>query len=198
MESNNRPIVLIHGLWNTSDIFKYLTRKLDQYSIKYYAPTLQHDFGKVSIIDLTKSLNELIVDEYGFDKKIDLLGFSMGGIIGSYWLKYFEGNKRTGKFISIGSPHKGTITAQIVPRFPLKGISEMKINSKLLKDLYASNDFLEDVNCISFFTKWDLMVFPGWKAYLPKGNKYSLNIFKHKNLMKNEYALNEFVNEIIN
>ena len=197
MESNNRPIVLIHGLWNTSEIFKSLTRKLDQYSIDYFAPTLQHEFGKVSIIDLTNFLNQLIINKYGLDKEIDLLGFSMGGIIGSYWLKNFEGNKRIKKFISVGSPHKGTLTAQIVPRFPLKGISEMKINSKLLKDLYASNDFLENVNCISFFTNWDLMVFPGWKAYLPKGNKYSLNIFKHKNLMKNEYAINEIVKKII-
>ncbi len=197
MESNNRPIVLIHGLWNTSDIFKSLTRKLDQYSIDYFAPTLQHEFGKVSIIDLTNFLNQLIINKYGLDKEIDLLGFSMGGIIGSYWLKNFGGNKRIKKFISVGSPHKGTLTAQIVPRFPLKGISEMKINSKLLKDLYSSNDFLENVDCISFFTNWDLMVFPGWKAYLPKGNKYSLNIFKHKNLMKNEYAINEIVKKII-
>jgi len=198
MESNNRPIVLIHGLWNTSDIFKSLTRKLDKYAIDYFAPTLKHDFGKVSIIDLTKFLNELIINKYGLEKEIDLLGFSMGGIIGSSWLKYFEGNKRIKKFISVGSPHNGTLTAQMVPSFPLKGISEMKINSKLLKDLYASNDFLENVNCISFFTNWDLMVFPGWKAYLPKGNKFSLNIFKHKNLMRNEYAINEIVKKIIN
>ena len=135
MESNNRPIVLIHGLWNTSEIFQSLTRKLDRYPIDYFAPTLHHDFGKVSIIELTKFLNELIINKYGFDKEIDLLGFSMGGIIGSYWLKYFDGNKRTKKFISVGSPHKGTLTAQIVPRFPFKGISEMKINSKLLQDL---------------------------------------------------------------
>ncbi len=197
MKSKNRPIVLVHGLWNTSDIFKSLTKKLDQYSIDYFAPTLQHDFGKVSIADLTKFLNQLIINKYGLDKEIDLLGFSMGGIIGSYWLKYYEGNKRINTFISVGSPHMGTLTAQIVPRFALKGISEMKINSKLLKDLYASNDFLENVDCVSFFTNWDLMVFPGWKAYLPKGDKYSLNIFKHKNLMKNEYAINEIVKKII-
>ena len=198
MKSITRPIVLIHGLWNTSDIFKYLTKKLDRYSIDYFAPTLHHDFGKVSIIDLTKSLNELIINKYGSYKEIDLLGFSMGGIIGSYWLKHYEGNKRIKKFITVGSPHKGTLTAQIVPRFPLKGISEMKVNSKLLKELYDSNDFLENINCISFFTNWDLMVFPGWKAYLPKGNKFSLNIFKHKNLMKNEYAISAIVNKIIN
>ncbi len=197
MGSNNRPIVLIHGLWNTSDIFKSLTRKLDHYSIEYFAPTLQHNFGKVSIIELANFLNELIINKYGLDNEIDLLGFSMGGIIGSYWLKNFKGNKIIKKFISVGSPHMGTLTAQLVPSFPLKGISEMKINSKLLKDLYASNDFLEDITCISFFTNWDLMVFPGWKAYLPKGNKYSLNILKHKNLMKNEYAINEIVKKII-
>ena len=97
MESNNRPIVLIHGLWNTSDIFKSLTRKLDQYSIDYFAPTLKHELGMVSIIDLTNFLNQLIINKYGLDKEIDLLGFSMGGIIGSYWLKNFEGNKRISK-----------------------------------------------------------------------------------------------------
>ena len=197
MESNTRPIVLIHGLWNTSDIFKSLMRKLDRYSIDYFAPTLQHDFGKVSIIDLTKSLNDLINNKYGFDREIDLLGFSMGGIIGSCWLKYFDGNKRIRKFISVGSPHNGTITAQIIPSFLLKGISEMKINSKLLEELYASSDFLENVICISFFTSWDLMVIPGWKAYLPKGSRYSLNILKHKNLMKNENVLNEIIKKII-
>ena len=197
MDSNTKPIVLIHGLWNTSDIFKSLTKELDRYSIDYFAPTLQHDFGKVSIIDLTKSLNELIINKYGYYKEIDLLGFSMGGIIGSYWLKYFEGHRRINKFISVGSPHKGTFTAQLVPEFPLKGISEMKIKSKFLKELYSSDEFLTDINCISFFTKWDLMVFPGWKAYLPKGRKYALNILKHKNLMKNEYAIKEIVKEII-
>ena len=121
----------------------------------------------------------------------------MGGIIGSYWLKYFDGNKRTKKFITIGSPHKGTLTAQLIPRYPLKGISEMKINSKLLREISNCDKFLENVECISFFTYWDLMVFPGWNAYLPKGNRYSLNILKHKNLVRNDYALDEILKKII-
>ena len=197
MKSNSRPIVLIHGLWNTSNIFKYLATKLDKVLIEYYAPTLKHDFGMVSIVELTKSLNELIIKKYGSKKEIDILGFSMGGIIGSYWLKYFDGNKRTNKFITIGSPHNGTLTAQLVPRFPLKGISEMKINSQLLKEISNCDKFLENVECISFFTYWDLMVFPGWNAYLPKGNRYSLNILKHKNLVRNDYALDEVLKKII-
>jgi len=71
------------------------------------------------------------------------LGFSMGGIIGRYWLQKFDGHKRTRRLISIGSPHKGTLMAQLIPKYPFKGISEMKISSKFLREL-ANNDFYLD------------------------------------------------------
>jgi len=93
-----------------------------------------------SITDLTYILNQLILEEYGLEKELDILGFSMGGIIGRYWIQKFNGYKRTRRFLSIGSPHKGTFIAQLIPKYPFRGISEMKINSKFLRDL-ANNDF---------------------------------------------------------
>ncbi len=198
MENNNRPIVLIHGLWNTSAIFKYLIEQLNKYKIDYFAPTLKHDFGKISIVSLTKSLDELILKKYGSFKEIDVLGFSMGGIIGRYWIKKFNGYKRTNKFISVGSPHNGTLLAQLVPSYPFKGISEMKINSKLLNDLSNFNYRLENINCTSFYTYWDLMVIPGWKAHLPIGKKKSIKIYKHRNLLRNSKAVKKLIYEIIN
>ena len=134
------PIILIHGLWNTSRIFSSITSKLDDIGIEYFAPTLKHSYGITSIIDLTNTLNQLILEKYGLEKEIDILGFSMGGIIGRYWIQKFNGYKRTRRFISIGSPHKGTFIAQLVPKFPFRGISEMKIKSKFLREL-AKNDF---------------------------------------------------------
>jgi len=195
---NKRPIVLIHGLWNNSEIFKQVFKKLDKHKVEYFAPTLLHKFGMVSIKELAKSLDKEIVYNLGTETEIDIVGFSMGGIIGRYWIKKLKGFKRTKRFISIGSPHKGTLTAQIIPRYPLKGISEMKINSGLLKELSLENNRLDYIDCISFYTIWDLMVFPGWNAYLPRGKKISLNILKHKNLVRNPYAVNEIVKEIIN
>lgn len=193
-----RPVVLIHGLWNSSDIFSSISKKLDEYEVEYFAPTLSHDFGMISIVDLTSALNEIILNRYGLDREIDIVGFSMGGIIGRYWIKKFNGYKRTNKFISIGSPHTGTLTAQLVPRFPFKGISEMKRNSNLLRELSKDDDLLQEIKCISFYTKWDIMVFPGWKAHLPRGAKLSLEIYKHKNLIRNSLAVNKIVKEIIN
>jgi len=52
--------------------------------------------------------------------------------------------------------------AQLIPKYPFKGISEMKINSKFLRGLANNDYFLDDIECINFFTYWDLMVFPGW------------------------------------
>ena len=49
----------------------------------------------------------------------------MGGIIARYWIKKLNGYLNTKRFISIGSPHNGTLTAQFVPDYPFKGISEI-------------------------------------------------------------------------
>ena len=196
MEKRN-PIILIHGLWNTSSIFSSITSKLDEIEIEYFAPTLNHVYGMTSINELTSTLNELILEKYGLEKEIDILGFSMGGIISRYWLQKFNGYKRTRRFISIGSPHKGTLMAQLVPRYPFKGISEMKINSDFLRELEKNDCFLDDIECINFFTYWDLMVFPSWWTNLNFGKKISVKVYKHRNLVRNKSMVEKIIDEII-
>tara|TARA_Y100000766_G_C18772106_1_gene538847 strand:+ start:393 stop:962 length:570 start_codon:yes stop_codon:yes gene_type:complete len=187
---------MIHGLWNTSNIFSSLKSKLDEMGIEYFAPTLNHAYGMTSIVELTDLLNEMILEKYGFEKEIDILGFSMGGIIGRYWIKKFNGYKRTRRFITVGSPHNGTLASQLVPNYPFSGIAEMKINSKLLRDLSKYDYLLNEIDCISFFTYWDLMVFPGWRANLNIGEKISLKVFKHRNLVSNPIAVERIVERL--
>ena len=198
MKSNSRPIVLIHGLWNNADIFKSIIKELNEGGIEYYAPTLKHDFGIISIVELTNILNKLIIKKFGVIRELDIIGFSMGGIIGRLWIKKFYGYKRTRRFISIGAPHNGTFTAQLIPRYPFRGISEMKRNSHLIKELAKYNYLLENIDCISFYTFLDLMVFPGWDACLPIGEKKSLKIYKHRNLMRNPIAVKKIIEVITN
>ena len=195
--SKRNPIILIHGLWNTADIFYSITSKLDEIGIEYFAPTLEHKYGMKSIVELTNLLNDLILEKYGCEQKLDILGFSMGGIIGRYWIKKFNGYKRTRQFITVGSPHNGTLASQLVPKYPFRGISEMKISSFLLRDLSKYDYLLEGINCISFFTYWDLMVFPGWRANLNLGEKISLKIYKHKNLVRNPEAVEKIINKLL-
>ena len=191
------PIILIHGLWNTSSIFSFITSKLDELGVDYFAPTLNHSFGMTSIVELTNLMDKLILEKYGLQQEIDILGFSMGGVIGRYWINKFNGYKRTKRFITIGSPHNGTLASQLVPEYPFRGISEMKINSSLLRDLAKYDYFLNDIECISFFTFWDLMVFPGWRAHLNVGEKISLKILKHRNLVRNPAAVERILERIM-
>ena len=148
--SKKNPIILIHGLWNTADIFSSITSKLDEIGIEYFAPTLKHQYGITSIVELTNLLNDLILEKYGYEKKLDILGFSMGGIIGRYWIKKLNGYKRTRRFITIGSPHKGTLASQLIPKYPFKGISEMKINSLLLESFLDPIIFLVELIVLAF------------------------------------------------
>jgi len=87
--------------------------------------------------------------------------------------------------------------AQLIPKYPIRGISEMKINSKFLRGL-ANNDFiLDDIECISFFTYWDMMVFPGWWTNLDFGKKISVKVYKHRNLVRNKSVVDKIIEEII-
>jgi len=195
--SKRNPIILIHGLWNTADIFLSINSKLDEMGIEYFAPNLKHEYGMTSIVELSYLLNDLILDKYGYEKKLDIFGFSMGGIIGRYWIKKMNGYKRTTRFITVGSPHRGTLASQLIPKYPFRGISEMKINSYLLKELSKSDHLLSGIHCISFFTYWDLMVFPGWRANLNTGEKISLKVYKHKNLVRNPDAVKKIIEIIL-
>ncbi len=195
--ANRNPIILIHGLWNTSRIFSFISSKLDEKEVEYFAPTLNHAFGMTSIVELANLMDQLIVEKYGLEQEIDILGFSMGGIIGRYWINKLNGHKRTKRFMTIGSPHNGTLTSQLVPKYPFRGISEMKINSSLLRDLAKYDYYLNDIDCISFFTFWDLMVFPGWRAHLNVGEKIPLKILKHRNLVRNPAAVERIIERLM-
>ena len=74
----------------------------------------------------------------------------------------------------------------------------MKINSKFLRELENNDSFLNDIHCISFFTYWDLMVFPSWWTNLNSGEKISVKVYKHRNLVRNNFSVKKIIEKIIN
>ena len=183
------PLVLVHGLWDRPRMFHRLIQAMDQPQRDLLAPHLPHGIGDVPLRELAHRLDEQILNRFGADSTVDLLGFSMGGIIGRIWLQELGGAARTRRFFSVGSPHQGTITAQAIPRLLLAGAADMKIGSHLLHQLNRRSDQLSLVQCHSFFCRWDLMVCPGWKAVLPQGSIQSIPVWTHQQLMTHPNAL---------
>ncbi len=196
MNQNKRPIFLIHGLWNNPRLFEKLILKINENNYQLYRPYLPHEFGKTSLRRLARDLDSKIQELVGPEIEIDIIGFSMGGLISRIWLQKHNGILRTKRFISIGTPHFGTYTAQIIPSFFMPGIAEMKRGSDLLSELNNDLTSLENIECTSFFTKWDLMSFPGWQAKLSIGKSYELPVLTHKELITNSNSLDILAQKI--
>lgn len=187
--TSRRPLVLVHGLWDTPHLFRRLIRCLNEHEISLLVPHLPHRLGAVPLRTLAEQLDDHIRRRWGDDMEVDLLGFSMGGIIGRIWLQQLGGAQRTHRFISIGSPHRGTVMAQLIPSWLFAGLADMKRGSPLLQALNADVQALEGLDCVSYYCRWDLMVFPGWQAHLPTGSVSSLPVLTHQQLISHPRAL---------
>lgn len=182
------PLVLVHGLWDSPRLFRRLMQQLQAQQRACLAPHLPHRFGAVPLRNLARQLDQQIQARWG-DQEIDILGFSMGGVISRIWLQEWRGASRCRRFISVGSPHQGTFTAQCVPRWPFAGIADMKRGSALLDCLNADLSLLQPVECISLYCRWDLTVLPGWQAVLPVGPRQPVPVITHRQLMRHPRAL---------
>ena len=186
-----RPLVLLHGLWDTPRLFRRLEAQLvaRDPSLEIYAPHLRHRLGATPIQALAEQLGALLEARFPDDQRLDVLGFSMGGVIGRTWIQCLGGHRRVQRFISLGSPQRGTLTAQLVPRAWFAGIADMKIGSPLLRQLAADASPLHAIDCTSLFSRTDITVFPGWRAVLPLGCRRALPVWTHRQLISHPRSL---------
>jgi triacylglycerol lipase len=183
------PLVLVHGLWDTPRVFNRLKRHLGDWRPPLLIPHLPHRLGAVGLLELAELLGSHIEAAFGREQPIDVLGFSMGGVIVRSWIQLLGGHQRTRRFHCVGSPQRGTWAAQAVPSRLLPGIADMKRGSRLLRRLDADLSTLEPVDCRSYYCRADLTVFPGWQARLPIGPAIELPVWTHRQLITDSRAL---------
>lgn len=183
------PLVLVHGLWDTPRLFQRLETQLGGRRPELLIPHLWHGLGLTPLEQLAQQLGAAIDERYGPDQVIDVLGFSMGGLVARTWIQWLGGHLRTRRFWSVGSPQQGTLAAQLVPRMVLAGIADMKLGSSLLRRLNSDPSPLNSVECKSFYCPTDLMVFPGWQACLPIGSRQAVPVWTHRQLIAHPRAL---------
>nr|WP_286194298.1 alpha/beta fold hydrolase [Synechococcus sp. CCY 0621] len=191
------PLVLIHGMWDTPTVFDPLRLELAGRRAPLLIPHLPHRFGLTPIAEQAALLGTHIEACFGPDQPIDLLGFSMGGVIARTWIQLLGGHRRTRRLISVGSPQQGTLTAGPWPRWPLAGIADLKTDSLLLQRLNANLTTLQTVDCCSFYCEPDLMVMPAWRAVLPVGPGTNLPVRYHHQLLTHPGALEPLVMELL-
>jgi triacylglycerol lipase len=159
-----RPVFLVHGIFSTGDDMERLARHLRSQARRVIQPTLLPNGGHAPLEQLAHQLSESINRELG-NEPIDLVGFSMGGLISRYYLQRLGGIARTGRFVTMASPHNGTLTARLNNA---PGCVQMRPGSEFLRDLASDADSLRGLPFTSFYTPLDTIIVPPRSSKMPQ------------------------------
>lgn len=187
----------MHGLLDSPAVFDRLQRELGGGRGDPLIPALPLRLGVTPVQAAAEELGRWIEAAYPPATPIDLLGFSIGGVIARTWIQQLGGHRRTRRFISVGSPQQGTLTAWPWPRRLFPGLADLRHGSELLRELNSDLSTLERIDCHSFYSALDLAVLPGWRAVLPIGARTLLPVATHPQLLRDPAALGPLARELL-
>ncbi|HKP58780.1 MAG TPA: alpha/beta fold hydrolase [Polyangiales bacterium] len=162
MSGNERrpPVLLVHGLWDSSARIEPMVQGLQLRGIReLWSFDLEPADGRAPIPELARQVQaqvDALLERHACER-VDLVGFSMGALASRYYLQRCGGRERVRRFVSISGPHAGTWTAYALP---FAGVRQMRPGSGLLRDLDADPDPWGEVEVHCIYTSLDLMIFP--------------------------------------
>ncbi|MBD6614570.1 triacylglycerol lipase [Komarekiella sp. 'clone 1'] len=180
------PVVLAHGIDDTGAVFYRMADYLKQQGWSVYTLNLVPNNGDVGLDELAKQLANYIAATFVSEQPLDLVGFSMGGIVSRYYVQRLGGIERVQRFITISSPHYGTVTAYASQR---PGCVQMRPNSIFLQDLNSDAAILKQLNFTSIWTPYDLMIVPARSSQMPVGGEVIVPVAMHPWMLRDSRSL---------
>jgi pimeloyl-ACP methyl ester carboxylesterase len=133
------PVLIIHGFLGTRGSMYMLERRLVQDGFV----CVSFNLGTLNVRDIRRSaflihrkIERILAQTPS--QKIDIIGHSMGGLIGLYYVKKLGGHARVRKLIMMGTPIRGTWTA-------LAGIATLGLWSTSSWQLLPRSRFLDEL-----------------------------------------------------
>lgn len=166
--SKHPPVILLQGFMGTRGVLRPLENHLREQG----RDVISLDLGFFNIRDIRKSAQllsykmERIIDRFSEEhpfEKIDIIGHSMGGLIGLYYVKRLGGHRLVRKLITLGAPFRGTWSS-LLGVFPVglfsKGIWQMIPGSGFLESLESRPKEVHETEVISISAKYDTICPP--------------------------------------
>jgi pimeloyl-ACP methyl ester carboxylesterase len=157
VEAAGTPILMLHGLADNRAIFAVLRRTLRR-----------RGFGTLITLNLSPTTRDMragardlalrveaICAASGYER-IHVIGHSMGGLIGRYYVQCLGGDERVHTLVTLGTPHGGTVPARLLP-------------TRLGRQLAPGSDLLRELDrpapgCrtrfVAFWSDLDQLVLP--------------------------------------
>ncbi|MFN6526962.1 triacylglycerol lipase [Nostoc sp. ChiSLP03a] len=170
------PVLLIHGIDDTEAVFYKMAAQLRLQGWSVYSLNLLPNNGDVGLDELAKQVADYVTATFAPEQRLDLVGFSMGGIVSRYYVQRLGGINRVQQFITISSPHYGTVVAYGSRR---PGCLQMRPDSIFLKDLNSDAVMLGQLDFTSIWTPYDLMIVPANSSQMPVGSQVIVPVTLH-------------------
>ncbi|MGH3472005.1 MAG: esterase/lipase family protein [Nocardioidaceae bacterium] len=163
VEAATTPIVLIHGIVDNRTVFAMLRRALRK---RGFSRIRSFSYGPQTT-DLRAAAERLgefvenLCEETGCDR-VQVVGHSLGGLIGRYYVQCLGGARRVRTLVTLGTPHHGTNAARFVP-WPL--VQQLRPDSPVIKEL-AGPARQCDTRIVAIHSDVDQMIVPPRNARL--------------------------------
>jgi triacylglycerol lipase len=174
--SDRNPVVLLHGLGDTPKVMRRLAAYLNERGWQTHVPALFPSNGKADLVELAGQARAYIESTFSPGQTIDLVGFSMGGLVAQYYLQRLRGLDRVSRLVTISAPHGGTQTAFLLRR---PGVLQMRPASSFLQDLGRDRHVLARIPFTSIWTPFDLMILPARSSVVAEAQCVRVRVATH-------------------
>lgn len=176
--AERNPVLLIHGIDDTQAVMDPLGRYLEERGWRRHAFDMVPSDGKVGFEELARQVQQQVeaLKARTGAKKVDLVGFSLGGTVARYYLQVLGGAADVERLVTISSPHHGSMTAYL--RWNVLG-EELRPGSLVYQRLNGDLSALAGVRHTAIWTPFDLMIVPAWSSSLPGTREVRIPVILH-------------------
>ena len=181
------PLVLIHGIDDTVTVFDPAIAYLRQQGWSSFHPlNLTPNNGNAGLDVLAIQVADYIERHFAAEQPVDLLGFSMGGLVSRYYIQRLGGAERVARFVTVSAPHQGSWLAY--GRWN-PGCQQMRPNSPFIQNLNQDLRVLSQIEFTSIWTPYDLMIVPAESSRLPVGQEIKVPVLTHSGMLTSKNSL---------
>lgn len=175
------PVLLLPGYTDSEEDLAPLAAYLWEAGFQVHPFSPRPSDGSVVLEDLAAQFQAYIDLTFGPDQPVDVVAFSMGGLIGRWYVQKLGGGERVQRLITLATPHHGTLYGLMPVHNP--GLRQMRPESSFLGELNQDLSSLARINFTSVWTPLDLTVLPATSCLLAVGKMVRLLLPHHRALL---------------
>ena len=189
----NNPVILVHGFYSDSSALEKVSNYLKKLDKFVYLIDLIPNDGSISMENYAEQLSQFINSNFSLQQSLDLVGFSMGGLVCRYYLQRLGGFKQVKNLVTIAAPHQGTLTAHIIAYTACR---QMRPESGFLQDLNSDQHTLNQINCTAIWNPLDFVILPSQSSKLPVGSNVMIPCIHHSTVTEDDRVFEAIANAL--